>query len=105
MTNEEKEKVICSWIDPEERVTVDFLDALDLSAEVTGCTDQLVNLSIETHVPYMTQHISVPLNQTHVKISPIIPEIPSDLFNDNGGSWLSMRSDHPSSTDEYGSGP
>jgi hypothetical protein len=66
MTNEEKEIRIRQWIDPEERVTVHFLDALDLSAEVTGCTGQLVDLSIETHVPYMTQHISVPLNQTQV---------------------------------------
>lgn len=50
MTNEEKEMVIRPWIDPEERVTVHFLDAPDLNAEVTGCTDQLVALSIETHV-------------------------------------------------------
>ena len=63
MTNEEKEKVIRPWIDPEERVTVHFLDAPDLNAEVLGCTDQLVDLSIETHVPHMTQHLSVPLSQ------------------------------------------
>ena len=66
MTNEEKEIRIRQWIDPAKRVTVHFLDARDLSAEVTGCTDQLVDLSIETRVPYMTQHISVPLNQTQV---------------------------------------
>jgi hypothetical protein len=66
MTNEEKEKRIRQWIDPEERVTVHFLDAPDLNTTVTGCTDQLVDLSIETHVPYMTQHISVPLSQVEV---------------------------------------
>ncbi len=66
MTNEEKEIRSRQWIDPEKRVTVHVLDALDLSAEVTGCTDQLVDLSIETHVPDMTRHISVPLNQTQV---------------------------------------
>ena len=66
MTNEDKEKRIRQWIDPEERVTVQFLDALDLNATVANCTDQLVDLSIETHVPYMTQDISVPLSQVEV---------------------------------------
>ncbi len=66
MTNEEKEIRIRQWIDPEARVAVHVLDALDLSAEVTGCTDQLVDLSIETHVPYMTQHISVSHKHTQV---------------------------------------
>jgi hypothetical protein len=63
MTNEEKEKRIRPWIDPEERITVHFLDAPDRNATVTNCTDQLVDLSIETHVSYMAQHISVPLSQ------------------------------------------
>ena len=66
MTNEEKQKCIRPWIDPEERVTVHFLDAPDLNTEVTGCTDQLVDLSIETHVSYMKQHISIPLSQVEV---------------------------------------
>ncbi len=66
MTNDEKTKVIRPWIDPAERVTVHFLDAPDLNAEVTSCTDQLVVLSIETHVPYMNQHISIPLSQVEV---------------------------------------
>jgi hypothetical protein len=66
MTNEEKQKRIREWIDPEERVTVHFLDAPDLNAEVTNCTDRLMDLSLETHVPYMTQNISVPLSQVEV---------------------------------------
>jgi formylmethanofuran dehydrogenase subunit E-like metal-binding protein len=66
MTNEEKKARIHQWIDPEERVTVQFLDASDLNATVTNCTDQLVDLSIETHVPYLTQHISVPLSHVDV---------------------------------------
>jgi hypothetical protein len=66
MTNDEKEKRIRPWIDPEERVTVNFLDASDLNATVKGCTDQLVDLAIETHVPHMTQQISVPLSQLDV---------------------------------------
>jgi hypothetical protein len=61
MTNEEKMILIRPWIDPEERVTVHFLDDQDLNAEVTGCTDQLVDLSLETHVPNMNQRISIPM--------------------------------------------
>lgn len=45
MTNEEKVKTIHPWIDPEERVTVHFLDEQGLNAEVTGCTTELVDLS------------------------------------------------------------
>ena len=48
MTNEEKMKAILPWIDPEERVTVNFLDEQDLNAEVTGCNDVLVDLSLVT---------------------------------------------------------
>jgi hypothetical protein len=66
MTNEEKQKRIRQWINPEERVTVHFLDAPDLNTTVTGCTDQLVDLSIETHVSHMRQNISVPLSQIEV---------------------------------------
>ena len=66
MTNDEKGKRIRPWIDPEERITVNFLDAFDLNATVTGCTDQLVELSIETQVPHITQQISVPLSQLEV---------------------------------------
>jgi hypothetical protein len=66
MTNEEKQTRIRPWIDPEERVTVHFLDAPDLNTTVTGCTDQSVDLSIETHVPHLNQKISVPLSQVEV---------------------------------------
>ena len=66
MTNEEKQKRIRQWIDPEERITVHFLDAPDLNSTVTNCTEQLVDLSIETQVSHMTQNISVPLSQVEV---------------------------------------
>ena len=66
MTNEEKQTRIRPWINPEERVTVHFLDAPDLNTTVTGCTDQSVDLSIETHVPHLNQKISVPLHQVEV---------------------------------------
>ena len=66
MTNEEKLKAIRPWIDPEERVTVNFLDEQDLNAEVTGCNDELVDLSLETRVPHVKQQISVPLRRAEV---------------------------------------
>lgn len=66
MTNEEKRKMIVPWIDPEERVTVHFNDERDLTAEITGTTDQLIDLSIDTKVPHMRQQISVPLSRTEV---------------------------------------
>ena len=66
MTNEEKETHIRRGINPEERVTVQFLDAPDLNAEVTGSNDASMTLSIETHVPPMQQHISIPLSQVEV---------------------------------------
>jgi hypothetical protein len=66
MTSEEKIKTIAQWINPDERVTVHFLDATDLTAEVTGCSRELVDLSIETNIPHKRQRISVPLSRTEV---------------------------------------
>lgn len=66
MTNTEKEKIISPWINPEERITVHFLDAPDLNAEVTNCTRHLVDLSIETQVSHMPQQLSIPLSEVGV---------------------------------------
>jgi hypothetical protein len=65
-SNEQKAAAIRKWIDPEERITVQFDDQGDLSAEVTGCTDQLVSLSLDTVVPHMRQDISLPLSAIEV---------------------------------------
>jgi hypothetical protein len=70
MTNEEKLQAIRPWIDPEERVTVNFLDEQGLNGEVTGCGDEIVDLSLETRVPHVKQHISVPLRRTEVSEDP-----------------------------------
>ena len=66
MTNEEKRSQIGQWINPEERVTVHFLDEQDLTAEITSCSDMLVDLAIETHIPFMKQRILVPLSHMGV---------------------------------------
>ena len=70
MTNEEKVKAIRPWIDPEERITVNFLDEQSLNAEVIGCNDELVDLSLETRVPHVKQHVSVPLRRAEVSEDP-----------------------------------
>ena len=65
-SNELKAAAIKKWIDPEERITVQFDDQRDLNAEVTGCTDELVSLSLDTAVPHMRQEISLPLSSVEV---------------------------------------
>ena len=70
MTNKEKVEKIAPWIAPDERVTVRFLDVQELNAEVTGCSDQSVDLAIETHVTHMKQRISIPLSQLEVSEDP-----------------------------------
>ena len=70
MTNDEKLQAILPWIDPEERVTVNFLDEQGLNGEVTGCSDEIVDLSIETRVPHVKQHISIPLRRAEVSEDP-----------------------------------
>jgi hypothetical protein len=64
--NQEKATIIRRWIDPEERVTVQFDDQGDLNAEVTGCNEQLVDFSLETTVPHMKQKIAVPLHDVEL---------------------------------------
>ena len=66
MTKEEKITKIRQWIDPEERITVNFLDTFGLNAEVMGCNGELVNLAIDNGIPHLTQRIAVPLSRTMV---------------------------------------
>ena len=70
MTNEEKLKTILPWIDQEERITVTFLDEQGLNGEVTGCSDEIVDLSLETRIPHIKQHISVPLRLVEISEDP-----------------------------------
>ena len=65
-SNKQKAATIRKWIDPEERITVQFDDQGDLSAEVTGCTDQVVSLSLDTAIPHMRQEITLPLSAVEV---------------------------------------
>ena len=45
MDNAAKLEAIREWIDPQERVTVDFLDEKGLTAVITECTNEYVVLS------------------------------------------------------------
>jgi hypothetical protein len=65
-SNAQKAAAIKKWIDPEERITVQFDDERNLNAEVTGCTDQLVSLALDTTVPHMRQELSLPLSSVEV---------------------------------------
>ncbi|WP_447978022.1 hypothetical protein [Candidatus Nitrospira bockiana] len=66
MTNDEKAKLIRPWIDPEERVTVQFRNESSLNAEVTGVTDQVVDLLLDTRMVHMRQSVAVPLSRVRV---------------------------------------
>ena len=58
MTNEEKLEAIRPWIDPEERVTVDFLDQQGLNAEVTACNDVISGpITRNSYTAHQTTHI------------------------------------------------
>jgi hypothetical protein len=65
-SNIQKAATIRKWIDPDERVTVQFEDQRDLSAEVTACTDHVVSLALDTAVPHMRQEITLPLSAVEV---------------------------------------
>jgi hypothetical protein len=66
MDNPEKAQAIRPWVNPEERVTVDFEDDRDLNAEVRGCNEEVVDLALETAVPHLRQEISIPLGRIEI---------------------------------------
>jgi len=66
LSDKEKAAIIKLWVDPDERVTVQFDDQRDINAEVTGCNEHLVFVSLETTVPHMRQQLSIPLSQLDV---------------------------------------
>ena len=66
MESLEKAATIRRWIDPEERVTVDFQDEKDLNAEVIECDGQTVTLLLETAFPHYKQHLTLPLSMVSI---------------------------------------
>ena len=70
LENEEKAGEIRQWINPDERVTVNFADEWNLNAEVIGCTDEIVHLSLETSLPHVKQPVSIPLREVTLAEDP-----------------------------------
>lgn len=70
MSHADKVALITPWINPEERITVQFDDQLDINTIVTDCTERLVDLELETDVPYLRQKLSIPLSQVEVSEDP-----------------------------------
>lgn len=70
MSHADKVALITPWINPEERITVQFDDQRDINTIVTGCTERLVDLELETDVPYLRQKLSIPLSEVEVSEDP-----------------------------------
>ncbi len=62
MESSEKRDIIRQWMDPEERITVDFSDERNLNAEIVECDGQTVTLLMETAFPHYKQHLTLPLS-------------------------------------------
>ena len=62
MTNVEKSALIQPWVNPEERITVDFSDTRGLTAQVTGCTEYVVHLTFSDSFPHMKKRMTIPLS-------------------------------------------
>lgn len=65
-----KAEAIQPWVDPEERVTVDFQDASNLNAEVISCAEYVVELGLEIFLPHYRQKIVVPLREVTISTNP-----------------------------------
>ena len=70
MSRAEKVAIITPWINPEERITVQFDDQGDINTVVSGCTERLVDLELETPVPHIRQKLSIPLSEVEVSEDP-----------------------------------
>jgi hypothetical protein len=70
MSRTEKLALITPWINPEERITVQFEDQGDINTVVTDCNERLVDLELETTVPHMRQKLSIPLSDIEVSEDP-----------------------------------
>ncbi|TKB93685.1 MAG: hypothetical protein E8D40_06385 [Nitrospira sp.] len=70
MSRADKLALITPWINPEERITVQFDDQRDINSEVIACTEQLVDVALETTVPHLRQKLSIPLSEIEIAEDP-----------------------------------
>ncbi len=66
MDTSHKVELIRPWIDPEERVTVDFQNERGLNGEVIECDGQTVTVLLETAFPHYRQHVTLPLSMVSI---------------------------------------
>lgn len=71
MSRADKLALITPWINPEERITVQFDDQHDINTVVAGCSERLVDLELETNIPHIRQKLSIPLSEIEVSEDPI----------------------------------
>jgi hypothetical protein len=70
MSRADKVAIITPWINPEERITVQFEDQRDINTVVAGCSERLVDLELETPMPHIRQKLSIPLSEVEVSEDP-----------------------------------
>ena len=70
MSRADKVALITPWINPEERITVQFDDQRDINTIVTGCSERLVDLELETNIPHIRQKLLIPLSEVEVSEDP-----------------------------------
>ena len=70
MTNAEKNDRIKPWVNPEERITLDFSDEKGFNAEVLDSDPNVVTLSIQTVFPHYKQEVVVPLSAVELQEDP-----------------------------------
>ncbi|MEQ1679945.1 MAG: hypothetical protein ABL950_05015 [Nitrospira sp.] len=70
MSRADKLALITPWINPEERITVQFDDQGDINTVMSDCTERPVDLELETPVPHIRQKLSIPLSEVEVSEDP-----------------------------------
>lgn len=70
MSRADKLALITPWVNSEERITVQFDNQGDINTIVSGCTERLVDLELETPVPHIRQKLSIPLSEVEVSEDP-----------------------------------
>lgn len=70
MDNKDKADLIKPWINPEERVTVDFNNRSGLNAQIDGCTNNVVHLIFQEVFPHMKERVTIPLRNVEVDEDP-----------------------------------
>lgn len=70
MSRADRLTFITPWINPEERITVQFDDQGDINTVVSDCTERLVDLELEPPVPHIRQKLSIPLSEIEVSEDP-----------------------------------